>query len=117
MDDINLIDNINSWCSSFIETYQSEMSNNSEDIPDEYAQFYSEIVDNMTLDLGTSYLSLSLQTPKRETIEGSDAVSIEGEPIEGSEAEPIDEFDGSDLQNMIEYIIKQIQILPSPNKT
>ena len=47
MDDINLIDNINSWCSSFIETYQSEVSNNSEDIPDEYAQFYSEIVESI----------------------------------------------------------------------
>ena len=47
MDDINLIDNINSWCSSFIETYQSEVFNNSEDISDEYAQFYSEIVESI----------------------------------------------------------------------
>ena len=47
MDDNNLIDNINSWCSSFIETYQSEVSNNSEDISDEYALFYSEIVESI----------------------------------------------------------------------
>ena len=47
MDDNNLIDNINSWCSSFIETYQSEVFNNSEDISDEYAQFYSEIVESI----------------------------------------------------------------------
>lgn len=47
MDDNNLVDNINSWCSSFIETYQSEVFNNSEDISDEYAQFYSEIVESI----------------------------------------------------------------------